>query len=47
MALVLDDFKLSCELFGHTLDIRAVCGVNNCIVSGSRDKTSKIWERDE
>lgn len=40
----LDDYKLSCELVGHSLDVRAVAIGNNFIVSGSRDKTAKIWE---
>lgn len=40
----LDDYKLSCELVGHSLDVRALAIGNNFIVSGSRDKTAKIWE---
>lgn len=40
----LDNYKLSCELFGHSLDVRAVAeGQVGCIVSGSRDKTAKTW----
>lgn len=40
----LNDYKLSCELHGHSLDVRAVCeGAVGSIVSGSRDKTAKIW----
>ncbi|XP_053693929.1 phospholipase A-2-activating protein [Sabethes cyaneus] len=39
----IDDFKLSCELAGHKLDVRAVAEGKGCIVSGSRDKTSKVW----
>lgn len=39
----LNEYKLSCELFGHSLDVRAVAEGNNCIISGSRDKTAKIW----
>lgn len=40
----LDDYKLSCELLGHSLDVRSVAVHNNYIVSGSRDKTAKLWE---
>lgn len=40
----LDEYKLSCELVGHSLDVRALAVGNNFIVSGSRDKTAKIWE---
>ena len=40
----MDDFKLVSELRGHSLDVRAVFTANNCIVSGSRDKTARIWE---
>lgn len=41
----LNDYKLSCELLGHSLDVRSVTqGENsNVIISGSRDKTTKIW----
>lgn len=40
----LNNFKLSCELFGHSLDVRAVTeGQVGTIVSGSRDKTAKVW----
>lgn len=42
----LDDYKLSCELLGHSLDVRSVAVYNNYIVSGSRDKTAKVWEYD-
>lgn len=40
----LEEFKLSTVLYGHSLDVRAV-DVNheNCIISGSRDKTCKFW----
>lgn len=41
----LDDYKLSAELLGHSLDVRAVASCDDFIVSGSRDKTAKIWER--
>lgn len=40
----LDEYKLSCELFGHSLDVRAVTeGRIGTIVSGSRDMTAKVW----
>lgn len=45
--LKIEDFKLSAELLGHSLDVRSVFAANNCIVSGSRDTTAKIWERNE
>lgn len=41
----LDEYKLSCELHGHSLDVRTVCEGKNCIISGSRDKTAKIWQQ--
>uniref|UniRef100_U5EYL3 Putative phospholipase a2-activating protein n=1 Tax=Corethrella appendiculata TaxID=1370023 RepID=U5EYL3_9DIPT len=42
----IEDFKLSCELVGHKLDVRTLSynQNNNYIVSGSRDKTAKIWK---
>lgn len=40
----LDEYKLSTELVGHSLDVRCVTAADNYIVSGSRDKTAKIWE---
>lgn len=40
----LDEYKLSCELVGHSLDVRTVAVCDEFIVSGSRDKTAKIWE---
>jgi WD40 repeat protein len=43
----IEDFLLSAELTGHSLDVRSVAAANNCIVSGSRDKTVKIWEMSE
>lgn len=47
MSKSLDDYKLSCELLGHSLDVRSVCrGVPGTIISGSRDKTAKIWSND-
>uniref|UniRef100_A0A2M4AL06 Putative phospholipase a2-activating protein n=1 Tax=Anopheles triannulatus TaxID=58253 RepID=A0A2M4AL06_9DIPT len=39
----IEDFKLSCELAGHKLDVRAVAEGSGFLVSGSRDKTAKIW----
>ena len=45
MDVKLEDFKLSKELAGHSLDVRSVGYANNCIVSGSRDKTVRIFER--
>lgn len=42
----LDDYKLSAELLGHSLDVRAVAVADKYIVSGSRDKTAKVWEYD-
>lgn len=40
----LDEYKLSCELLGHSLDVRSVDVCDSFIVSGSRDKTAKVWE---
>ncbi|KAI4461369.1 phospholipase a-2-activating protein [Holotrichia oblita] len=38
-------FKLSCTLVGHSLDVRSVCATaSNNIISGSRDKTAKLWK---
>lgn len=39
----LDDYGLSVELVGHSLDVRSVAASGNTIVSGSRDKTAKVW----
>lgn len=39
----IEDFKLSSELVGHKLDVRAVAEGKGFIVSGSRDKTAKVW----
>ncbi|GAB6028809.1 hypothetical protein CHUAL_004620 [Chamberlinius hualienensis] len=36
-------YKLRCSLHGHASDVRAVAASQNCIVSGSRDMTSKLW----
>ena len=41
----MSEFKLSVELSGHSLDVRSVCAANDCIISGSRDKTAKLWEK--
>uniref|UniRef100_A0A182SY28 PFU domain-containing protein n=1 Tax=Anopheles maculatus TaxID=74869 RepID=A0A182SY28_9DIPT len=40
----IEDFKLSSELVGHKLDVRAVAEGAGFIVSGSRDKTAKVWQ---
>ncbi|CAH0554986.1 unnamed protein product [Brassicogethes aeneus] len=38
------EFKLSATLYGHSLDVRSVkVTPNNDIISGSRDKTAKLW----
>lgn len=42
----MDDYKLSCELIGHSMDVRGVGEVPAGIVSVSRDKTAKIWKTD-
>lgn len=42
----LDAYKLSCELSGHSLDVRAVAEGNDYLISGSRDKTVKIWSKE-
>ncbi|KXJ80368.1 hypothetical protein RP20_CCG025308 [Aedes albopictus] len=39
----IEDFKLSSELVGHKLDVRSVAEGKGFIVSGSRDKTAKVW----
>lgn len=42
------DFKLSSELLGHTADVRSIAvNEKDIIVSGSRDKTVKVWVPDE
>lgn len=42
------DFKLSTELLGHSADVRSIAiNEKNVIVSGSRDKSVKVWEPDE
>ncbi|XP_013111115.2 phospholipase A-2-activating protein [Stomoxys calcitrans] len=45
----LDNYKLSCELLGHSMDVRSVCAAaategGEMIASGSRDKTAKLWK---
>ncbi|XP_022227828.1 phospholipase A-2-activating protein [Drosophila obscura] len=50
MEPTLDTYKLSCELFGHSLDVRAVAAGGSTpeggqiILSGSRDKSTKLWK---
>lgn len=50
MEPTLDNFKLSCELLGHSLDVRAVAAGGatpdggQLILSGSRDKSTKLWK---
>ncbi|XP_004531201.1 phospholipase A-2-activating protein isoform X1 [Ceratitis capitata] len=50
MSATLSEYKLSCELLGHSMDVRSV-GVGwdtpegQIIISGSRDKTVKLWKR--
>ncbi|KAI8043598.1 hypothetical protein M5D96_004931, partial [Drosophila gunungcola] len=45
----LDNYKLSCELLGHSMDVRAVAvggptpDGGQMILSGSRDKSTKLW----
>ncbi|XP_055917691.1 phospholipase A-2-activating protein [Eupeodes corollae] len=44
--ITLDDYKLCCELHGHSNDVRAVSpATGENIISGSRDKTAKIWKK--
>ncbi|XP_037958442.1 phospholipase A-2-activating protein-like [Teleopsis dalmanni] len=48
----LDDYKLSCELHGHSMDVRSVAVTEDrptgqIIISGSRDKTTKLWKHEE
>jgi phospholipase A-2-activating protein len=47
-----DNYQLSCALPGHTADVRGVAGGlttggKSFIVSGSRDRTSKVWMKGE
>ncbi|EDW03341.1 phospholipase A-2-activating protein [Drosophila grimshawi] len=50
MEPTLDNYKISCELLGHSLDVRAVSAGGRTpdgaqmILSGSRDKTTKLWK---
>ncbi|XP_066992739.1 phospholipase A-2-activating protein [Anabrus simplex] len=38
-------YKLSCVLYGHTLDVRCIAVTQEgYIVSGSRDRSAKIWK---
>lgn len=39
----IEDFQLSSELVGHKLDVRCLAEGKGFLVSGSRDKTAKIW----
>lgn len=39
----IEDFRLASELVGHKLDVRSVAEGKGFIVSGSRDKTAKVW----
>lgn len=48
-AFTLDNYKLSCELLGHSMDVRSVAPgatgpEGQVILSGSRDKTVKVWK---
>jgi phospholipase A-2-activating protein len=47
MDIKIEDYKLACELQGHSLDVRSVAFANNFIVSGSRDKTARLWESED
>lgn len=39
------EYKLSAEIFGHSSDVKAVTysSSNNCLVSCSRDRSTKLW----
>ncbi|XP_044754625.1 phospholipase A-2-activating protein [Coccinella septempunctata] len=38
-------YRLSCCLYGHTLDVRSLAvSSGNAILSGSRDKSAKFWK---
>lgn len=43
----IDEFKLSQELKGHSGDVRVVATSNDLIISGSRDKTVRVWKKIE
>lgn len=38
-------YRLRCQLYGHEADVRSVSAITEYdgIVSGSRDKTARIW----
>ena len=46
------DYKLSCEIIGHSADVRAVCSVrlgdatSDHVVTASRDGTACVWRPD-
>lgn len=42
----LSEYKLSCELRGHSLDVRTVAEGSDFILSGSRDMKVKVWAKD-
>ena len=50
MSFSLNNYKLRCELLGHSKDVRSVTAAaeqiegGQIIVSGSRDKTTKLWK---
>lgn len=42
-------YRLSCELLGHSADVRAVCycpleGTGHVLLTASRDGTACVWE---
>lgn len=42
--MAVPDYKLSAVLCGHSLDVRCVATVKEfCILSASRDRTTKLW----
>lgn len=41
-------YKLSSALFGHSMDVRSLAVTpDGCIISASRDKTTKVWKPNE
>jgi len=42
-------YRLRCQLYGHEADVRSVSTITEYdgIVSGSRDKTARIWRPSE
>lgn len=43
-----NQYKLSCEIYGHNGDVRSVAVTNDGkILSGSRDMIAKLWVPDE